>query len=148
MEEVWYTVSQAAGLLQLHEKTVQRFIREGKLSARKVGRSYRIDGHELSTFAQKGEKREEIYRPDPEALKEKPVASAVIDCFIGNSEQAMRISNSFNAVMRSEVPEDGQGRYDFVYFAEEGRGKLIFHGSPFLISRLLVIADELLGKGD
>jgi excisionase family DNA binding protein len=48
MKDVWYTVSQAAGLLQQHEKTVQRYIREGKLPATKIGRSYRISGHDLS----------------------------------------------------------------------------------------------------
>jgi len=144
MKEVWYTVSQASRLLQLHEKTVQRFIREGKLPAQKVGRSYRISGHELSLFTQGEVKKAETYTPDLSALEEKPFVSAVVDCYVGNKEQAMRISNSFNAVMNSKLPEDGQGRFDFVYFEEEGRGKLIFHGSPLLVSKLLQITHQLL----
>lgn len=70
--------------------------------------------------------------------------SAVIDCFVGDNEQAMRISNSFNAVMNSKMPEETPGRFDFIYFQEEQRGKLVLSGSPLLVSRLLQIADQLL----
>ncbi len=146
MKEVWYTVSQASKLLQLHEKTVQRFIREGRLPAQKVGRSYRISGHDLSLFTQGDTGKPEPFAIGPDLLKQQPSATAVVDCFVGDKEQAIRISNSFNAVMNSKLPEDGQGRYDFVYFEEDGRGKLIFYGPPLLVSRLLQIAHQLLQK--
>jgi excisionase family DNA binding protein len=42
MSEEVYTVEQFAERLQLHPKTVLRFIREGRLRAVKVGKSYRI----------------------------------------------------------------------------------------------------------
>lgn len=42
MSEEVYTVEQFAERLKLHPKTVRRFIREGRLRAVKVGKSYRI----------------------------------------------------------------------------------------------------------
>lgn len=42
MSEEIYTVEQFAERLKLHPKTVLRFIREGRVRAVKVGRSYRI----------------------------------------------------------------------------------------------------------
>lgn len=42
MSEEIYTVEQFAERLKLHPKTVRRFIREGRLRAVKVGKSYRI----------------------------------------------------------------------------------------------------------
>ena len=42
MSEEIYTVEQFAERLKLHPKTVLRFIREGRVRAMKVGRSYRI----------------------------------------------------------------------------------------------------------
>ncbi|MBL8770565.1 MAG: helix-turn-helix domain-containing protein [Phenylobacterium sp.] len=42
MSEEVYTVEQFAERLSLHPKTVLRFIREGRVRAVKVGRSYRI----------------------------------------------------------------------------------------------------------
>ncbi|HET6971379.1 MAG TPA: helix-turn-helix domain-containing protein [Phenylobacterium sp.] len=42
MSEEIYTVEQFAERLKLHRKTVLRFIREGRVRAVKVGKSYRI----------------------------------------------------------------------------------------------------------
>lgn len=131
-------------MLQLHEKTVQRFIREGKLTAHKVGRSYRISGHELSVYTGENNEAVSSFNPESTLLKEAPATSAVVDCFVGGKEQAIRISNTLNAVMNSKMPEDGSGRFDFTYFEEEGRGKIILYGSPLLVSHLLRIIDQLL----
>jgi excisionase family DNA binding protein len=49
---IYYTVDQVAELLNLHPKTLQRYIREGKLKATKLGKSYRITGHDLSVFTE------------------------------------------------------------------------------------------------
>lgn len=145
MKDVWYTVAQAAQLLQLHEKTVQRFIREGKLTANKVGRSYRISSHELSLYTGEEKVRpQQPFAPERALLMEAPSASAVVDCFIGGKDQAIRISNTLNAVMNSKLPEDGMGRFDFTYFEDEERGKIVLYGSPLLVSNLLKIVDQLL----
>ena len=42
MSEEVYTVEQFAERLKLHPKTVLRFIKDGRLRAVKVGKSYRI----------------------------------------------------------------------------------------------------------
>lgn len=44
------TVEVAAGILQLHPKTVLRFIRDGRLKASKVGKQYRILHSDLRSF--------------------------------------------------------------------------------------------------
>jgi len=45
------TVEQAAEHLHLHPKTVLRYIRDGRLPATRVGKSYRISRTELDAFA-------------------------------------------------------------------------------------------------
>jgi excisionase family DNA binding protein len=50
MSEEVYTVEQFAERLKLHRKTVLRFIREGRVRAVKVGRSYRILRSDLEAF--------------------------------------------------------------------------------------------------
>ncbi|MBW7923571.1 MAG: helix-turn-helix domain-containing protein [Burkholderiaceae bacterium] len=45
------TVEQAAEHLHLHPKTVLRYIRDGRLSATRVGKSYRIARARLDAFA-------------------------------------------------------------------------------------------------
>lgn len=147
MKETWYTVSQAAELLQLHEKTLQRFIREKKLPATKVGRSYRISGHDLSVFTGEKDKPQftsNHFKITSSDLKDHPAVSAVVDCYVGDRDQAIRISNSLNAVLNSKFPEDGPGRFDFVYEEEALEGKIVLYGSPLVVSKLLQIVNQLL----
>lgn len=51
MEHELLTVDAAAETLQLHPKTVLRFIREGRLKATKVGRAFRIPRREVEALA-------------------------------------------------------------------------------------------------
>jgi excisionase family DNA binding protein len=51
MSRALVTVEQAAGRLNLHAKTVLRYIRDGRLPATRVGKSYRIVGADLDAFA-------------------------------------------------------------------------------------------------
>lgn len=50
MEEKYYSVEQISEMLNIHPKTIQRYIREGKLRAGKIGKSWRVTGHDLSVF--------------------------------------------------------------------------------------------------
>ena len=50
-EEGLCTVAFAAAQLGLHRKTILRFIREGRLPARRIGKSYRIRRSDLENFA-------------------------------------------------------------------------------------------------
>lgn len=51
MSQQLLTVEQAAQQLNLHPKTVLRYIRDGRLAATRVGKSYRILRAELDAFA-------------------------------------------------------------------------------------------------
>ncbi len=46
----FYTVDQVAQLIDMHPKTIRRYIQEGRLSACKVGKQYRVNQHELDKF--------------------------------------------------------------------------------------------------
>jgi excisionase family DNA binding protein len=51
MSDYLLTVEQAAEQLNLHPKTVLRYIRDGRLPATRVGKSYRIARAKLDAFA-------------------------------------------------------------------------------------------------
>ena len=100
MQETYYTVEQIAQMLQMHPKTVQRYIREGKLRAVKVGKGWRIGGHDLSVFtegetAQRGE--------SPTA-----VVSCVADVFAADKATAMRAD--MDAAATPKTAHDGPSR--------------------------------------
>ena len=43
----WYTVEEAADILKVHKDTLRRWLREGKLRARKVGKGWRVPRSEV-----------------------------------------------------------------------------------------------------
>lgn len=51
MSDRLMTVEQAAERLNLHPKTVLRYIRDGRLEAKRIGKAYRIAGAALDAFS-------------------------------------------------------------------------------------------------
>jgi len=48
------TTRQLAKLLQIHEETVRRWVREKRLTGLKIGRSWRVPSSELHRISQEG----------------------------------------------------------------------------------------------
>ena len=88
MNADYLTVEQISEMLNIHPKTIQRYIREGKLRAVKVGKSWRVNGHDLSVFLESNKG----YDKDTKTAHT-ITASSVIDITVSGSEDAMRIMN-------------------------------------------------------
>ena len=50
--EVYYTLEEAANMLRLHPQTLRRWIREGKLPARRFGKQFRLRREDFESVAQ------------------------------------------------------------------------------------------------
>lgn len=50
--EQFYTVSQAADILKVHDLTIRRYIKEGKLKAYRAGGNIRVSVNDLRTFVE------------------------------------------------------------------------------------------------
>jgi excisionase family DNA binding protein len=50
--ETFYTLEEAARMLKLHPQTVRRWIRQGKLPARRFGKQFRLRPEDIERFAQ------------------------------------------------------------------------------------------------
>lgn len=106
MNEVYYNVEQIAKMLNIHPKTIQRYIREGKLHATKIGKSWRVTGHDLSRFTE-GTSATSAGIPTKDPIKAQTIASSVVDISGIDNNEAMRIVNSLNATMNSKPQEYG-----------------------------------------
>jgi excisionase family DNA binding protein len=147
MSEKYYTVDEIAGLLKIHPKTIQRYIREGRLKANKVGKSWRVSGHDLSTFT---EGAGASLTPPP-ASDNKPVAvnvakdteikvSAVIDIPVPDTYEAVRIANTLTAISNSKPAEYGVSSLQTQYLIPENIMRLMVWGS---LEFLQVILDTV-----
>jgi excisionase family DNA binding protein len=139
-----YNVEQLAKILDLHPKTVRRFIREQKIQATKIGREYRVSPEALKQFAHAELADQPVEPRSTKALAERVQVSAVIELDEGHSDEVARISNSLIAVLNSKDPEWGAARYDLIYHPETRKARFVLNGSPRFIRTLLELVDALL----
>ena len=125
MYESFYTVDQIATMLSIHPKTVQRYIREGKLRAAKVGKGWRVSGHDLSTFIEK----DSLDKPSPESRSERAsAASSVVDVQADGNEDAIRMMNTLTAALNAKPFEYGQSSMQSQYIEREHMVRITLWG--------------------
>lgn len=153
MTDKYYTVAQAAGLLDLHPKTIQKYIREGRLKAQKIGKEWRITGHDLSVFAEGSVTQPEQaegagqWQMVNQGLDRAKV-SAVIDVEVPDKNEAMRVMNTLIAFMNGRPPEYGQASLSTQYIEAEHRVRIIFWGGPTLTEHLAGTIAMLIDNGE
>jgi excisionase family DNA binding protein len=135
MKKELYTVEETAQFLNLHIKTVRRFLREGRLKGNKIGRAWMIPAKALKEYAH-GELSEEISREFPDR-EGKMSVSAVVEFYERRSGEASRLSNSLMAMLNNKDPAWGETRFDFIYHPEEGKSRFIIFGSPAFIGEIM-----------
>ncbi len=126
MNNTYYTVEQVATLLSLHPKTVQRYIREGKLRASKIGKGWRIAGHDLSVFA------ENIQPNGGNAMNGDTSAnvtvSAVADIDVAARDDAIRIMNALTAALNSKPPDCGRSSLHTQFIEAQSKVRVTLWG--------------------
>jgi excisionase family DNA binding protein len=150
MEEKFYTIDQIAELLCMHHKTIRKFITEGKLGASKVGKQWRITGHDLSVFMEKNnvrvgnEKKNEELNIDystigegTEAIPERINVSVVVDIKETEKDEYIRISNTLIAIANCKDPEIGKSTVQIRYDEKDRRARVILLGSIKFIENML-----------
>lgn len=149
MENKLYSVSEISELLGLHEKTVQRFIREGKIGAVKIGRAWKVSTEALKayTHAELTELKPEV--PDVRseaAVSDRVRVSAVIELSEAGRAEASRISNTIIALLNCKDPSWGQTRFDFIHDPDTGTARFVLYGSPSFISSIMKMLEPLIGE--
>ena len=129
MQESFYTVEQISELLQMHPKTVQRYIREGKLRAVKVGKGWRVSGHDLSVFTESV----------PPQGGEQPVTvvSCVADLYAVDRDAAIRLMNALGAAHTGKPADIGAGSLQTQYIPEERKLRVTLYGGARFTAAML-----------
>jgi len=157
MHEKYYTVEEIAEMIKIHPKTVQRYIREGKLKANKVGKSWRVSGHDLSTFTE-GSGASLTPRPDSEGqtssvndymdIEKKIIKmSSVIDIPVPDTNEAVRISNTLTALANSKPPGYGASTLQAQYLMPENLVRVMIWGG-LEFTRAILDAVSSLANGN
>ncbi|MCX8996499.1 helix-turn-helix domain-containing protein [Rhizobiaceae bacterium BDR2-2] len=124
----------AAERLKLHNKTVLRFIREGRLRATKIGKQYRILHSDLDAFAGVG------------SAREAPAArvTAVVDVPNVDQELLRRLTSIMLGAAGSSEQRPQAISVDIAHDPIRRAVKVIAVGTPSDVSGLLKLVDACL----
>lgn len=148
MAEKYYTVEQISEMLKIHPKTIQRYIREGKLCAHKIGKSWRITGHDLSIFI---ENEKNAYVSDDQSKKlpieDRFKASAVVDICVNDKDDAVHIIDMLTGALNSKPPEYGSSSMHTQYIIEENIIRITMWGGirfmEVMMSSISALAEQI-----
>lgn len=161
MEDKFYTVDQIAKILGMHHKTIRKFITEGKLRANKVGKQWRISGHDLSNFMENNNvkiiNKTEV---DNEKIEfstseidisdrlNKINISTVVDINEINMDEYRRISNMLLAVLNSRDSKLSNSTINIKYYQKENNLKVMLWGDIEFTKEMLDFISILTQKND
>lgn len=150
MEEKFYTIDQIAEILGMHHKTIRKFITEGKLRANKVGKQWRISGHDLSLFMENNNvnvrNKNEVENEKIEFstgsvggnnIRNQINVSTVIDINEIGSDEYRRISNMLLAAMNSKDPKMSNSTINMKYYQNERNLKVMLWGDTEFTKEML-----------
>lgn len=150
MEEKFYTIDQIADILGMHHKTIRKFITEGKLRANKVGKQWRISGHDLSLFMEdnnvniKSNNKLESEKIefsngdiDSNNRTSKINVSTVIDINEVDIEEHRRISNTILALMNSKDSKMSNSTINIKYYKSDKNLKVMLWGNIEFTNEML-----------
>jgi len=123
------TVRFAADRLKLHPKTVQRLIREGRLRATRIGKSYRIRRADLDAFSGV---------PAPaEATAQEAWVTSIVDIPDIAPELAQKCARTIPAALNTRLGDGASLRAEVVYEPERSHLKIVLMGPPDDTAKLL-----------
>lgn len=136
MSNQYYTVDQISDMLSIHPKTIQRYIREGKLRAVKIGKAWRVSGHDLSAFTESAGVRD--VKPESGGNDRMPAtASSVIDIVVYGRDDAIRMMNALTAGLNAKPPEYGQSSMHMQYIEAENKVRVTLWGTVRFMSAVM-----------
>lgn len=148
MVEKYYSVDQIAEMIEMHPKTIQRYIREGRLKAQKIGKGWRVTGHDLSTFVEGTDGTrirdtspglQSILRTAEKTIK----VSSVIDIPVNNRFEAVQVMNWITSSMNSRSSEYGYTTMNSQYIEPEHIIRIMLWGSPSFMEVIMSYLGEL-----
>jgi len=134
-----FTADEVAGLLNLHVKTIRRYVRDGRLKAKRIGKEYRIARADLDAFA--GETRA---AETPVARTRHVIASSIVDIDAISPDDSHRVTTMIMASLNSRKGEADFPRVDSIYYPEQGKLRVTITASPILTCELLRTIDALI----
>ena len=134
-----YTVDQVADRLNLHAKTVRRYIRDGRLKAKRIGKEYRVTRGDLDAFAGAPDS-------DPVVRMRQVTVSSIVDVEAISPDDSHRVTTLIMAALNARKGEPDHPRVDTIYYEDRGRLRVTITASAELACDLIRLIDTVAGR--
>jgi excisionase family DNA binding protein len=139
MSHLLLTVDDVAERLNLHAKTIRRYIHDGRLRAKRIGKEYRITRTDLDEFAG-GTSASETAVPRTRHV----IASSIVDVDAISPEESHRVTTMIMAGLNARRGEGDFPRVDSVYYPERAGLRITITANPALTCDVLRLITTLL----
>src|SRR5687767_13134391 len=136
-----YTVDQVAERLNLHAKTVRRYIRDGRLKAKRIGKEYRVARPDLDEFAGPAD-------PLPVVRTRQVTVSSIVDVDAISPDDSRRVTTMIMAALNGRKGEPDFPRVDTIYYEDRGRLRVTITAAPVVTCDLIGMINMLTGKAE
>jgi excisionase family DNA binding protein len=139
------TVDQLAQMVEMHPRTIRRYIRENQLKASKVGGEWRIRKEDAEMFiggrlaelkVEAADDIQAFIQGKDSDVEGKLQVCTVLDCYVGTPE-AVKISEIIMWHMNESNPSRGKAKFQYFYDDAEKKGRYIIWGNPTFIGTVL-----------
>lgn len=141
MQKDLYSVTEVAGLLGLHVKTVRNYVRDGRLKSTRIGKQYRIARADLESFTGNAVSAGPAMQA-PRTLE----VSSTLQIEDISPEDSSRITNALVGAAKGYGGEQPL-RADALYYPDKDCLKIFVTGSVEATSALLKMAEFLAQEG-
>ena len=107
----FYTADEVAERLNMHVKTIRRYIRDGRLRAKRIGKEYRITRTDLDEFAGSSQPVETAVPRTRQVI-----ASSILDVDAISPDESHRITTLVMASLNARKGEPDFPRVDSIYY--------------------------------
>ncbi len=140
-----FTVEEVAQILDVHTRTVRRYIKEEKLIAAKVGGQWRIEQENLKKFMNNEEIVEHFQKKQDDIMiglmegksNEKVTIHTIVDFKVDSEEEVEKLCGNVCSIINNV--ETGNIKFQYSYNKETGIARFIFKGDTKNICKVLSV---------
>ena len=129
MHKKFYSVEDISNYLDMHPKTVQRYIREGKIKASKIGKSWRVTEQDFREFTGDKITYEGVEEDLKGSIYDLIKVSSVVDVSVKNTDAAINVANFLIAALNSKQDDYGKTSLNIQIIEPENKVRVMLWGN-------------------
>lgn len=148
MDNRIFTVEEVAKILEMHPRTIRRYIRDDVLKAKKIGGQWRVKSKDLMNFMDDEENVEKHKKKVEDDLisfvkgkdqndSESIQVCTIIDLHVNSIEEVKPYTEVLIDMMNSRDDDKKNTKFQYTFDEEESRARFTLWGNPKFLSKML-----------